>query len=141
MRERKNMKTKCCGRIQRTLCHPFVSRALSFVQTSLPSPTQQSLCPQDGGVPRRDPPLLCSQSSSRAVLQLSSHGPSSLCRAQGLRAAARKSRGLGDGVHSWVRGTLPRVPDCLSAGLSHLDFHCTFPCFSTCLCYCSFLCC
>ena len=64
--------------------------------------------------------LLCSQSSSRAMVQLCSHGPSSLCRAQGLRAAARQWWCLGGGVHSWGRATLSECPNASALGsLSH----------------------
>ncbi|KAK4806456.1 hypothetical protein QYF61_013949 [Mycteria americana] len=48
---------------------------------------KQSLCPQGSGVQGMNH-LLCSHSSSRAVLQLSSHMPTSLCRAQGLTPTA-----------------------------------------------------
>ena len=55
-------------------------------------------------------PLLCRQSCSRAVRQLCSPRPSSLCRAQGWEQLP-STGGSGRG-HSWLRVTLSPVPGC-----------------------------
>ncbi|KAK4806521.1 hypothetical protein QYF61_021357 [Mycteria americana] len=57
--------------------------------------------------------LLCNHSSSRAVLQLSSHMPTSLCRAQGLTPTAWQCWSLGGGVHSWQTSNASSITEFL----------------------------